>query len=447
VRCRNPAAPGFTTNAPLMAGVKTDFCIFFFASRAGRSLPRLIKVLSLSAYPSIAYGLTDGGQSNRIPLQFRYPSGQTSSRLQHLRDALRTSQAEARGSTMVFRRHVTRLVCGSLLTIMWAALPASFAQNCQNCSPSRLALGTLPISSNSGFANLNAVLAPAEAADAWTIRKRVDEVTVFFTATKGHKYVDDLTQQEVSVKDDHKPVARISAFGHQSDLPLRLGLLVDTSNSVHYRFSFEQEASTRFLQRIVRQETDLAFVMGFSDHITITQDYTGDTAKLAHGVSELHSDGATALFDAVRVACRKLANSNEHQTAARILVVLSDGEDNSSKSSLEGAITDAQRQEVTIYTISTNNSSYLRPGDKILKNLALQSGGQMFSPSSPKDMVRAFSAIEQEMRSRYALAYQPGDLVADGRFRRIEIIAQRLRQKFHVHARKGYYAPLAGASE
>jgi Ca-activated chloride channel family protein len=290
------------------------------------------------------------------------------------------------------------------------------------------------------------LLAPADAADPWTIRKRVDEVTVFFTATKGHKYVDDLTEQDVTVKDDNKPVTKIAAFGHQSDLPLRLGLLVDTSNSVHYRFSFEQEASTRFLQKIVRRETDLAFVMGFSDHVVLTQDYTGDAERLAHGVSALHSDGATSLFDAVRIACRKLTNGNESQ-AARILVILSDGEDNSSKSTLQEAIAYAQRGEVTIYTISTNNSSYLRPGDKILKNLALQSGGQMFAPSSSKEMVRAFSAIEQEMRSRYALAYQPSDLVADGRFRRIEIIAQRLRKKFHVHARKGYYAPVAASSE
>lgn len=350
---------------------------------------------------------------------------------------------------MVFRRHVNKLISGVLLTMLWVATPAVFAQDCTTCLTSRLPLEALPpFSSNNGFVDSNtALLAPANAADPWTIRKRVDEVTVFFTATKGHKYVDDLTPQEVTVKDDNKPVTKIAAFGHQSDLPLHLGLLVDTSNSVHYRFSFEQEASTRFLQKIVRRDMDLAFVMGFSDHVVLTQDYTGEAGRLSYGVSALQSDGATALFDAVRIACRKLASGNETQAAARILVVLSDGEDNSSKTTLEDAIAYAQRQEVTIYSISTNNSSYLRPGDKILKNLALQSGGQMFAPSSPKEMVRAFTAIEQEMRSRYALAYQPSDLASDGRFRRIEIIAQRLRKKFHVHARKGYYAPVANTAE
>jgi VWFA-related protein len=85
----------------------------------------------------------------------------------------------------------------------------------------------------------------------------------------------------------------------------------------------------------------------------------------------------------------------------------------------------------------------LRPGDHILKELALETGGQVFFPNSAKDTVKAFSLIEQEMRSRYALSYQPSDLMPDGHFRRIQIIAQRLRKKFHVHARKGYYAPLA----
>jgi Ca-activated chloride channel homolog len=347
---------------------------------------------------------------------------------------------------MLFRRHV---ICGLLLTSLWIVTATAFAQDCANCSSSRLPAEVLSVfPSNSGSVDVNSVLlSPTPAADGWTIRKRVDEVTVFFTATKGHKFVDDLTPQEVTVKDDNKRVTKISAFGHQSDLPLRLGLLVDTSNSVHYRFSFEQEASTRFLEKIIRQPMDLAFVMGFSDHVMVTQDYTGEAKRLAQGVSALRSDGATALFDAVRTACRKLANNKESQPVARILVVLSDGEDNSSKSNLEEAIAYAQRHEVTIYTISTNNSSYLRPGDKILKNLATQSGGQMFAPSSPKEMVRAFTDIEQEMRSRYALAYQPSDMVADGRFRRIEIIAQRLSKKFHVHARKGYYAPAAGSSE
>jgi Ca-activated chloride channel homolog len=345
---------------------------------------------------------------------------------------------------MIFRR---RKSSASILLLTFLAttfiyLQSADAQNCATCLSSALGF-TSTSTSNSVAVRDSVFVGAADLGDPWIIRKRVDEVTVFFTATKGHKYVDDLTENEVSVKDDNHAPAKISAFGHQSDLPLRLGLLVDTSNSVHYRFSFEQEASSRFLQKIVRVQMDRAFVVGFSDHSKLVQDFTDSSEKLAHAISALRSDGGTAIFDAVRTSCRKLSHSADQGPTARILVLISDGDDNASKSSLEQAIETAQREEVTIYTISTNNSGYTRPGDRVLKDLALQTGGQTFSPNSAKEMVKAFSAIEDEMRSRYALAYQPADLHEDGRFHRIEIRAQKLNKKLHVHARKGYYAPLA----
>lgn len=334
-----------------------------------------------------------------------------------------------------------------LLTLMLTSLfaPSAFGQNCASCLSSAVSITSgSPANINNNFGDLGSLfVGPADIGDPWTIRKRVDEVTVFFTAAKGRKYVYDLTQDEVSVKDDNQPPARISAFRHQSDLPLRLGLLMDTSNSVHYRFHFEQEASSRFLQKMVRSDMDHAFVMGFSDHVTVTQDYTDEPNKLAAGVAALRADGGTALYDAVRASCWKLSRAADQGPNARILVLLSDGEDNASKNTLEQAIETAQREEVTIYTISTNNTGYTRTGDKILKDLALQTGGQIFMPGSAKEMVQAFTSIEQEMRSRYALAYQPADLRDDGRFHRIEIRAHKSNRKLHVHARKGYFAPPA----
>lgn len=342
------------------------------------------------------------------------------------------------------RRMETIRFCLLLTLLTTCATGSAFTQNCADCFSSNQAVSRLSSPVGNNFSNTKELLSTGtlDLTDPWTIRKRVDEVTVFFTVTKGKKYVNDLMQEEISVKDDKKPAAKISVFGHQSDLPLRMGLLVDTSNSVHYRFSFEKEAAGRFLQKIVRPQWDRAFVMGFSDHTNLTQDFTDDPGRLAHSVSALRSEGGTALFDAVREACRKLVDADEGHPTARILVVLSDGDDNASKSTLEQVIETAQREEVTIYTISTNNSGYLRPGDKILKDMALQSGGQTFAPNSAKETVKAFTSIEQEMRSRYMLSYQPSDLLEDGRFRRIEILAQRSSRKFHVHARKGYFARL-----
>ena len=354
------------------------------------------------------------------------------------------TQVLRKGPTMFFRRRISSASI-LLLTIVAVFLSSqtAVAQNCATCLSSAVGFAAAPATSNTFSVPDSVFVGAADLGDPWIIRKRVDEVTVFFTATKGHKYVDDLTEGEVSVKDDNRPAARISAFGHQSDLPLRLGLLIDTSNSVHYRFHFEQEASSGFLEKIVRPQTDRAFVIGFSDSMKLAQDYTDSPEKLAHGVSSLRADGGTAIFDTVRAACWKLSRSPDQGPTARILVLLSDGDDNASKSTLEQAIETAQREEVTIYTISTNNSGYARPGDRVLRDLALQTGGQSFAPNSAKEMVKAFTAIEEEMRSRYALAYQPADLREDGRFHRIEILARKYAKKLHVHARKGYYAPRA----
>jgi VWFA-related protein len=331
----------------------------------------------------------------------------------------------------------------TVLAASFCVLPDA-AQDCKSCSgPVPGISGVLPGITNNHFSKSGSV--PGDAGDidnAWTIRKRVDEVTVFFTATKGHKFIDDLTAAEVSVTDDNRPPARISAFGHQRDLPLRLALLIDTSDSVQHRFNFEREAATRFLQKMVRPETDLAFVMGFSDETVLTQDYTDDTDKLASGVWALRSKGDTALFQAVRASCFKLGRATDHGLTARVLVLLSDGDDNASTSTLEQSIETAQREEVTIYSISTNHGHENGPGDKVLESLAVQTGGQIFLPNGAKDVVKAFLSIEHEMRSRYALAYQPADLREDGRFHRIEIRAQRFNKKLHVHARKGYYARL-----
>ena len=287
--------------------------------------------------------------------------------------------------------------------------------------------------------------------DAWTIHKRVDEVTVFFSARDHHKFVQGLNQDDIHVTDDGKVVTRISAFRAQSDLPLHLGLLVDTSASVNSRFRFEQNASVQFLRQVVRPGRDQAFVLGFSDHINVTQDYSDDPEQLAAGVAALHNGGGTAFFEAIEKACDKLIAEGEGEPAARVLIVLSDGDDNQRKTTLLQAIERAQMRDVTIYTMNTSDPpawrSMQQPGDVALKRLAEETGGRSFSEMTKGDLKRAFSAIEKEIRNRYALSYQPGDLQEDGRFHHIQIAAEKSGRRFRVHARKGYYATLTASTE
>jgi Ca-activated chloride channel homolog len=288
--------------------------------------------------------------------------------------------------------------------------------------------------------------------NSWTLRSRVDEVTVFFTATEGHKFVRGLNEENIRVRDDNKPVARISTFGYQRDLPFRLGLVVDTSSSVNPQFRFQQKAAIQFLRQVVRQGLDRAFVLGFADHAVITQDYSDDPEQLAAGVAALRNGGGTALFDAIHFACDKLTAGKDREPAARILIVLSDGDNNAGRTTLSQAIDKAQMRDVTIYTMNTSPDRIearrlTRSNEVALERLAAETGGRAFSHMNKREVTREFAAIEDEMRNRYALSYQPSDLQEDGRFRHIQIAAEKSGRRFHVHARKGYYTRLVSSTE
>lgn len=273
------------------------------------------------------------------------------------------------------------------------------------------------------------------------IRKRVDEVNVVFTVTdKREHFVKDLTENDFRVMDDNKPGA-VQSFSRQTNLPLRVGLLIDASNSVRDRFKFEQESAIEFLNQIIRPRYDKAFIIGFDTTPEVTQDFTDNTEALSHGVRMLRPGGGTAMYDAIYYACRdKLMKEDKGVIATRrAIILLSDGEDNQSRVSREEAIEMAQRAEVIIYTISTNTSGLKLRGDKVLERFANETGGKAFFPFKIEDVANAFTEISDELRSQYAISYKPADFIADGKYRSIQIIAEN--RKYHVRARKGYYAP------
>ncbi|HLQ50855.1 MAG TPA: VWA domain-containing protein [Terriglobales bacterium] len=281
-----------------------------------------------------------------------------------------------------------------------------------------------------------------ENATAETMRIRVNEVNLIFTVTDKHgKFIKNLTKSDIHVLDDHKAVDSIRDLKSETDLPLRVGLLIDASNSIRDRFKFEQEAAIEFLNQIVRPKTDLAFVVGFDTTADLTQDFTNDNEKLSHGVRLLRPGGGTALYDAVYWSCRdKLMKTTSPSGQRRAIILVSDGEDNQSRVSRDEAVEMAQRAEVIIYSISTNTSGMILHGDKVLQYIAESTGGRAFFPFKIEDVANAFSEIQEELRSQYALAYKPPDFRADGHYRTIEIEAQN-NKKLRVRTRKGYYAP------
>jgi len=283
---------------------------------------------------------------------------------------------------------------------------------------------------------------PSEDDSLTTIRSTVNEVNVVFTVTDKHgHYVKDLKKENFKVVDDSKPAAEIRSFHAEANLPLDVGLLVDASNSVRDRFKFEQQAAVEFLNQTIRPRYDQAFVVGFDVTPEVTQDFTDDTERLSVGVRSLRPGGGTAMYDALYFACRdKLMKAQHKGPVRRAIILLSDGDDNQSHVTREEAIEMAQRADVIIYTISTNLSGTGHHGDKVLERIADATGGRSYVPFQLNEVANAFAAIQEELRSQYAISYKPADFLSDGRYRSVEILA--LGQKgLRVRSRHGYYAP------
>jgi Ca-activated chloride channel homolog len=277
-----------------------------------------------------------------------------------------------------------------------------------------------------------------------TFRSAVDEVAVFFAATDHGKSVTNLTASDIGLRDDKQPPNAILGFRNESQLPLRLGLIMDISNSVTSRFSFEQGAATKFLGKVVTGTDDLAFVIGVNNSVLLVQDFTANLALTSRAVGQLAPGGGTALWDAVSFAADKLASRAEVQPVARVLVVISDGKDNSSSVSLKEAIANAQRREVAVYTVSTRDQTDEDPsdilGDHALRTLSELTGGAAFVPGSLRRLNGSLADLQQVIRGRYLVSYRPASFQRDGHYRAIDIIAQKDGHKLKVYARKGYYA-------
>jgi len=278
-----------------------------------------------------------------------------------------------------------------------------------------------------------------------TITKRVNEVNLIFTVTDKHgRFVNNLTQDQVQVLDDHRPPSQITYFQAQTDLPLRVALLVDTSDSVAERFAFEQRAAAAFLRQSLRPPSDAGLVLGFDSEIHLMQSLTSDVGLLSSAVTRLTTGGTTLLYDSIRYASEKLRRG-EDRPLRRAIVIITDGVDNGSKIKLEDAITAALRAEVVIFALSTSRPIYPdgNAGTKALARLTQATGGRVLAASSDREIAKAFTSIQQQLRSQYALGYKPADLSANGQYRSIELPAHP-KKRYRAYHRQGYYVEAYG---
>jgi Ca-activated chloride channel family protein len=273
----------------------------------------------------------------------------------------------------------------------------------------------------------------------FTVRTQVDEVRVLFTVTDRHnRPVADLRREQVSVFDEFAPAATITDFRREADLPLRLGLLVDASDSVDKEFVAEQRAAQQFFARVLRRDRDAAFVISFGAKVRVAQELTSDGAALQAAIAALPRGGMTSLYDAVYQACSQQFAAPDPGLLRRGIILLSDGDDTYSLHSLDDAIAAAERAEVAVYPIALSRNLTAH-GEAALHALARATGGRVFAVSRTQDIDRAFGEIEDELRAQYSVAFRPAKLRRDGHFHAVLV---RVRgADVAIHARAGYFAP------
>jgi Ca-activated chloride channel homolog len=273
---------------------------------------------------------------------------------------------------------------------------------------------------------------------AMTIHRRVEEVRLTFSVEDRSGPVKNLAPDAFTVYDNARPVSSLTAFSQDSGLPLRIGLLIDRSDSVRKEFPGEQAAAQRFLQAVLRPGVDSIFLLDFTHQLNFRRPALGNPQMLTAEVSALAPGGQTALYDAVYGAAHfELMTADESQPVRRVIVLLSDGEDNYSRHALDDAIAAAQLSDISIYSITVHASAGYYPGDVILEALAEATGGRAFVLPDLKRLDGVFSEIQDELRNEYSVAFHPPSADQCG----FHSLVIRLHDpKLRVHARQGYFA-------
>jgi VWFA-related protein len=328
-------------------------------------------------------------------------------------------------------------------TAAQATPPISTPQQ-QNPSPQAPAPATQPAAQPPATAapgqQTTAPSLPSQDQPTETIKVQVNEVNLIFTVTdKKGKFITGLKRENFGLLDDGRPPIAVKQFKQQTNLPLRVGIMLDTSSSIRQRFQFEQDSAIEFLMQILHLN-DRAFVEGFDIQTDLAQDFTNNVDLLNQGIRKLRPGGGTALFDALYKTCKdQMLTLQENEAVRRAIILVSDGDDNYSRVQESDAIKMCQRADTIVYTISTNISPSKDKGDDVLKAISEATGGQPFYPIKLEDVAIGFRNIEEELRSQYHLIYQPANLKMDGSFRTIYL--QATDPRYHVRAQKGYFAP------
>jgi len=333
---------------------------------------------------------------------------------------------------------------------------------------------SLPVFSAAAWAQLapspdappvsNAPAAPPEDQSVATFKIEVNLVNLFFTAKdKNGNLVPHLTKSDCSVQEDKAPQT-LKSFVAETDLPLTLGILLDTSGSQQYVLPLEQQAGSRFLDEVLRKK-DEAFLLSFDVNVDLLQDFTNDAHLLTRAMNkaEINTAGGngggipglgggpvpihgtpkgTLLYDAIYLAATQKLNQ---ETGRKAMIILTDGDDQGSTTKLDEAIAAAQRSNAIIYVILIADTGFYGNfglgyyGYSAAKKMSEETGGRLINVgANGKKLEAAFQQISDELRTQYVATYTPSNTKQDGTFRHIAV---NCGEGIKVQVRKGYFAP------
>lgn len=291
-----------------------------------------------------------------------------------------------------------------------------------------------------------------------TLKVTTEVVNVYAVVEdKHHRLIPNLNKDDFELAEDNTP-QQIRYFSRETDTPLTIGIMVDTSPSQQRVLPLEQENAKAFLDEVLRPK-DLVFVLHFDIEVELLQDFTSDRSRLAHAIDETvinggggmgpmpgtyptSSPGGTHLYDAIYLAATQLMKG---EIGRKVLILLTDGEDQGSKEKLNTALEAAQKSDLIIYSVDISDRMfYFRQGvgyggDTVLKKLSGETGGRVIEVNKAKDTSAAFREIADELRTQYTIGYSPSNTAHDGSFRKIHLRASN--NDYRVQARRGYYAP------
>src|SRR6266545_4276632 len=263
---------------------------------------------------------------------------------------------------------------------------------------------------------------------------------------KNNHFVVDLKETDFEIAEDKTPQAIIS-FQPQSNLPLDLAVLMDTSNSVKSKLKFEKDAALTFLETMLNSRQDRALFATFDSQVELRQDFTSRLDLLTQAIDKVRAQGGTRMYDAIYSICEEKMMAPTSLGRRHAMVVITDGEDTESERELKDAIDIAQRSETTVYVISTESGGSFgaqlglvdRKEDKELKRLAEETGGRAFFTADLAELGKSLDGIARELRSQYLIAYEPANGNYDGKFRQVEVRLPN-HKDLRVRTKKGYMA-------